>query len=253
MEKITWHTEKRAIGELVPYAHNPRYISEKQGLQLRKSLEKFGLVELPVIDTDGVIVAGHQRLAILKTLGETGLIEVRVPDRKLTPDEFQEYNLRSNSEANAGEWDFDILANSFDENILADIGLDFMLPPDAPDEGELPADVPTTIQAGDMFTLGAHRLLCGDASDPAAAERLMQGDRATCVFTDPPYGVDIGKKNKLLNSFSEAERCTQDLAGDGLDCVDLNNVLKKAFILWRGYLADNCAIFVFCTGTCLPG
>src|SRR3990167_4598904 len=172
MEKLGWHTEKRAIETLVPYAHNPRYMTKEQAAQLRKSLEKFGLVELPVVDTDGVIVAGHQRLAILKTLGETGFIEVRVPDRKLTPDEFQEYNLRSNSEANAGEWDFDILANSFDEKILNDIGLDFMLPVTEPDEGELPAEVPTTIQAGDMFTLGAHRLLCGDASDPMAADRL---------------------------------------------------------------------------------
>jgi len=114
-------TEQRKVDELVPYAQNPRQMTAKQVADLQASLERFGLVEIPVIDTDNTIVAGHQRLRIMKLLGKGGeVIDVRVPSRKLTDDELKEYNIRSN--ADHGEWDFDLLAN-FEKDTLGNWGM----------------------------------------------------------------------------------------------------------------------------------
>src|SRR3990167_8627992 len=113
MKKLDWHNEKRKLKELTPFEHNPRQLSEKQYSDLKKSLLKFDLAEVPAIDTDNKICAGHQRIKILFDLyGADHEIDVRVPSRKLTQKEFEEYNIRSNK--NTGSFDFDILANRYD-------------------------------------------------------------------------------------------------------------------------------------------
>lgn len=120
-EQLVWRTEQRKINDLIPFLHNPRQMTEKQVEMLTKSLKKFGLVEIPAIDTDNTIIAGHQRLKILQILGKgEEIIDVRVPNRKLTPEEFSEYNLRSNK--NVGGWDFDELLNFFDKDMLFEVG-----------------------------------------------------------------------------------------------------------------------------------
>jgi len=118
--KLKWNTEQRKIDDLIPFEKNPRKITDQQKEDLRKSLEKFDLVEIPAIDTDNKIVAGHQRLGILKLLGKGGeTIDVRMPNRKLTDEEFKEYNLRSNK--NVGGWDYNLLED-IGENLLLDVG-----------------------------------------------------------------------------------------------------------------------------------
>lgn len=120
---MNWKTEKRKIRDLVPYEHNPRQMTEKQVNDLKRSLTKFNLVEIPAINQDNTILAGHQRLNILSMLGRgSEEIDVRVPDRMLSESEVQEYNIRSNK--NTGEWDDEILANTFDINDLAEWGFD---------------------------------------------------------------------------------------------------------------------------------
>lgn len=118
---MEWHNERRKISELVPFPRNPRRLTEKQAADLKASLVKFNLAEIPVINADNTIIAGHQRLKILALLGRgKEEIDVRVPDRQLTPDEVAEYCVRSNK--NTGEWDFDVLANQFELNALLDWG-----------------------------------------------------------------------------------------------------------------------------------
>ena len=120
MNKLIWHTEQRKINDLIPFEGNPRKMTKEQAEQLQKSLEKFNLAEIPAINTDNKIIAGHQRINILQMLGRgEEIIDVRVPNRELTDDEFKEYNLRSNK--NIGSWDFDELAN-FDDDLLKDVG-----------------------------------------------------------------------------------------------------------------------------------
>ena len=122
MQKLLWHNEKRKLSELIPYDKNPRQLTKKQHSDLTKSLKKFGLAEIPAINTDNIICAGHQRIMILKeqTNGNDLEIDVRVPNRKLTAKEFQEYNIRSNK--NLGEFDFEILANDFEMDELIEWG-----------------------------------------------------------------------------------------------------------------------------------
>lgn len=120
MKAIKWSTQVRKVKDLIPYDKNPRKITDEQKEQLTKSLKKFNLVEIPAINTDGKIIAGHQRVTILIALGRgKEEIDVRVPNRKLTEAEFKEYNLRSNK--NTGEWDFDFL-KEFGKDMLGDVG-----------------------------------------------------------------------------------------------------------------------------------
>lgn len=122
-DNMKWHTEQRRISDLVPYEHNPRRLTDKQKTDLEKSLLKFDLAEIPAINTDNTILAGHMRLRILSGLGRSEeTIDVRVPDHKLSAKDVQEYNIRSNK--NTGDWDMDVLANAFDVDDLKAWGFD---------------------------------------------------------------------------------------------------------------------------------
>lgn len=111
--KLEWHNEKRKLKDLIPYESNPRQITQKEREDLIKSLDKFSLAEIPAINLNNKIAAGHQRYNILlEKFGGDYEIDVRVPNRELTEKEFQEYNIRSNK--NVATWDFDVLANNFE-------------------------------------------------------------------------------------------------------------------------------------------
>jgi len=121
MSDITFKTELRRIGDLVDYEANPRKLSAKAYRDLKRSLSHFSLAEIPVINTDNTILAGHQRIRILKEMyGDDIEIEVRVPSRVLTAKEEKEYLIRSNQ--NHGSWDTDILAGMFELEDLEDWG-----------------------------------------------------------------------------------------------------------------------------------
>ena len=247
-QKLTWKTERRKVADLVPYKHNPRKITPEQAKQLTASLEKFNLAEIPAVNTDNTIIAGHQRLAIMKATGRGAeQVDVRVPNRKLTEEELKEYNLRSNK--NTGEWDFDILTTQFQENMLKDVGFDLSTFPEIEvphmeGEDDVPELRKTDIKVGDSFALGEHVLICGSAIEPDIAEKVMSGEKAVCVFTDPPYGVSIGEKNKMLNTFQRAGRCLNNLKMDDMKPAELGDMLLKAFTLWHTKMADDCSVFV---------
>ena len=113
LDSLVWTTEKRNVKDLVPLSVNPRRLTDKQRKDLETSLTKFNLVEIPAINVDNTIIAGHQRLAILVALGRgEEPIDVRVPSRMLTESEVKEYCIRSNK--NTGEWDVDTLKENFD-------------------------------------------------------------------------------------------------------------------------------------------
>ncbi len=116
---IKWTTEIRSIKGLKKHPKNPRQLTKDQHSHLKTSLEKFGLADKPIINTDGTIIGGHQRLKVLKELGHKE-IEVLVPDRELTPEEVDEMNIRLNK--NTGEFDYEILANEWDVNDLINWG-----------------------------------------------------------------------------------------------------------------------------------
>lgn len=97
---------------------------------------------------------------------------------------------------------------------------------------------------GDIYQLGEHRLMCGDSTDAAAWTKLMDGDKADMVFTDPPYGVAIGDKNATLNSVQKAGRCTANIANDTMSEEELYDMLKAAFVNVRGNCHDDAVYYV---------
>ena len=251
--KLKWSTQKRRVNDLIPYEENPRQMTEKQKEDLQKSLEKFDLVEIPAIDTDDKICAGHQRMKMMQLLGRgEETIDVRVPNRKLTDEEFREYNLRSNK--NTAEWDYDLLAN-IGEELLLDVGFDkdeldniFNLdePEDIDEVPELPEKPISKI--GDIYQLENHRLMCGDATKREDVEKLMGGEKVDMVFTDPPYGMNLDTDYSQLNSklkFVQEKHLKQKtgnkydkVIGDEIDfnpqfLLDLFDYCKEIF-LWGG-------------------
>lgn len=116
---ITWELQPRKIKELTPYHKNPRYLKDKDFCQLQTSLDKFGLIDKPIINLDNTIIGGHQRIALLKRT-EVRIVICWVPSRLLDDKEVEELNIRLNK--NQGDWDFDILGNQWEADRLIEYG-----------------------------------------------------------------------------------------------------------------------------------
>ncbi|OFX81534.1 MAG: hypothetical protein A2X20_06200 [Bacteroidetes bacterium GWE2_40_15] len=201
MSKLEWHTERRRVADLIPNDKNPRIMSPKQIEDLKQSLKKFNLVEIPVIDTDNKVIAGHQRLMVLKLLErEEEKIEVRIPNRKLTKGEYDQYLLSSNRIH--GDWDWEKLAAEFDVNLLLTSGFDdtdlgylfddIEVEDDEFDiEKELEKIKKPKSKLGDFFQLGSHRLLCGDSTDPKIIKQVVGNTKISACLNDPNYNISL--------------------------------------------------------------
>jgi len=212
VEKLKWETKKVKVKDLIELDINPRKISDAKKQKLIESLEKFNLAEIPAVNTDMQIIGGNQRVSALMMVGRgEEEIDVRVPNRKLTKKEVKEYAIISNT--HAGEFDFEILELEFADVQIEEIGFDVIGFDDwkkkqdialASEAKEDDFDVPvggieTDIVLGDLFEIGEHRLLCGDSTDSDSVAKLMNGEKADMVFTDPPYNVDyVGKTKEKL-------------------------------------------------------
>ena len=189
-------TKQYPIEQLIFAEYNPRQLTKDQYQGLKDSITRFGLVD-PVIvnkhkDRKNIIVGGHQRVKVAKDLGFKDVPCVEV---SLTLDKERELNIRLNR--NTGEWDWDSLANYFDVSDLLEWGFtddDLQFKEPELDEGKIEDDeIPEVEEAitkiGDMWILGKHRVLCGDATKKEDVEQLMEGQKADMVFTDPPYAL----------------------------------------------------------------
>lgn len=117
---MKWVIEEKRIDDLIFHAKNPRTLSKEEAVQLKKSISKFGLIDLPVVTKDNRVIGGHQRLSILKEL-LVNHVKCWVPDEDiLSEQDIDELNIRLNK--NQGEWDWDVLANEWDVNDLIDWG-----------------------------------------------------------------------------------------------------------------------------------
>lgn len=213
---LEWHTETVKVKELVPCEYNPRKITPERLDKLKKSLEKYNLAEVPAVNSDKTIIAGHQRVKVLMDMGRgEDLIDVRFPNRPLTEQEFKEYNIVSN--VSVGYWDTDILEECFADIDLLDLGLDVnsievpddIMPDDLKQEEEDEFEIelnedPISI-LGDVYELHSkqkglvHRVVCGDSTEAEHYKKLLQGEQFDLVVTDPPYNVNYegGTKAKL--------------------------------------------------------
>ena len=183
------------ISDIKPNPKNPRIIKDEKFKKLVKSLKEFPemLEKRPLVcftDTDGkfVVLGGNMRLKASKELGLKELPIILADD--WTEEQKAEFLIKDN--VGFGEWDWDDLANNWDAEKLEDWGLDI---PDfavkeleaEEDNYEVPDQIQTDIVLGDLFEIGPHRLLCGDSTDSDQVAKLMNGEKADMVFTDPPF------------------------------------------------------------------
>ena len=221
------------ISSIQTNPNNPRKITAAQVEKLKKSISEFSaMMELRpiIIDEQRIVLGGNMRLLSLIQLGYTEIPESWVKQAAdLTDEEKQRFIIADN--VGFGEWDWEALANEWDAGDLADWGLDV---PDTfgtqaeaeEDEYEMPEEVHTDIVLGDLFEIGEHRLLCGDSTDSDAVARLMNGEKADMVFTDPPYGIDYsGGRTQVVQSKSYGK-----LLNDNLQGIELGELISNVFL-----------------------
>jgi DNA modification methylase len=191
------------IKTVKPNPSNPRHIKDHKFTQLVKSIRHFPeMLQLRpiVVDSDNIVLGGNMRL---KACIEAGLKEVPIiVASELTDEQQKEFIIKDN--VGFGEWDWEQLANEWEIEQLSDWGLDLPIEMEdteieaVEDNYQAPDTIETDIVIGDLFEIGEHRLLCGDSTDSDAVAKLMDGEKADMVFTDPPYNVAFnGRSGKF--------------------------------------------------------
>ena len=212
MTQTTTQMELVSIDKLIPYINNARTHSADQINKLRSSLRAFGFINPVIVDRELNVIAGHGRIAAAK---EEGIKEVPcvyvdylndaqkkayiLADNRMAMDAgWDEELLRVEIEALKGE-DFDVSLTGFDEAELADLFKDENDTGAEDDDYDLSAALEKAafVEKGDIWTVGRHRLMCGDATSAEDVEKLMDGRKANLILTDPPYGVSFQSSDGL--------------------------------------------------------
>jgi len=249
---------KIPISQLNPAAYNPRkdlQPGDPEYEKLKRSIQEFGYVE-PIVwnKRTGNIVGGHQRYKVLLDMGMSE-VDCVVVDL----DETKEKALNLALNKIQGDWDylklkdllqeldtgeFDLELTGFDMDEIEDLIAQLHVPEEiVEDEVPEPPEEPIT-KPGDLWILGRHRLLCGDATVAADVERLMDGKKADSLITDPPYGVDYSGKNEFLNKIDKGNRIQKPITND--DITDY----RQFFSAFMGLapLAEYNTVYIFMSG-----
>lgn len=267
---------KIALKDIRRAEYNPRYMPEVEMLALKNSLMDFGFVEPVVVnmhecdicgDRKNVLVGGHQRTTATEQLIQMGKVPKGVDERDTIhylPATFVDIHLEQEKALNLalnkikGRWDDDKLAvlirelkgseyipsTGFGENEISSI-LDRDIPMDVEEdgagEGEGLGNAPLSAK-GEVYELGPHRLICGDSTDPETYAKLMNGEKADMLWTDPPYNVAYKSTAKAL-----VEGGKQSISNDDLDWEAFERLSDAAFYNISQHLKAGAALYV-CTG-----
>lgn len=202
MAKID-RVQEVSIDLLRPYENNAKIHGENQVEQIAKSIKEFGFISPCLIDKDYNIIAGHGRVMAAKKLGMETVPCVFIEG--LTEAQSRAYILADNRLTELGDWDFDKVQLELRE--LADMNFDVELTgfeledyeePKEIIEDDFTEDVEPITKLGDIWQLGNHRLICGDSTDIAVIDRLMDGVKAKLLLTDPPYGISVVSIDKKV-------------------------------------------------------
>lgn len=244
MSKTTSEMQLISVAQLIPYQNNARTHSKEQINKLRSSIREFGFVNPVIIDREYNVIAGHGRIAAAREENITEVPCVFVDH--LTEAQKKAYILADNRMALDAGWDEDLLRvelealeemgydlglTGFDEKELAAL---FPAEEAKEDDFDVEAELqkPAFTKAGDVWTLGRHRLVCGDATDPTVYELLMDGVKANLVITDPPYNVNYeGSAGKIKN--------------DNMADKKFYEFLLAAFKNMESVMAADASIYVF--------
>ncbi len=203
----TLSVEIRDLNSIRPYEKNPR-LNDKAVDAVAASLKEFGFRQPVVVDSDGIIIAGHTRWKAAKKLGITKIPVHIATD--LSPEQVKAYRLADNKTGEIAEWDFEILPielaelqnSGFDMSILAFgekeltqlLNVELKQGQTDPDAVPEPPDDPIT-RKGDLWILGNHRLFCGDSSKPEDVDYLLDGNIINLVNSDPPYNICVESRS----------------------------------------------------------
>ncbi len=239
--------------ELQASEYNPRKWDDTAIKHLLESIKRFGLVD-PIIVNGAkhrfnIVIGGHFRLRIAKDLDfkTVPVVYVNIPDIKKE----QELNIRLNR--NTGEWDLELL-KAFDIGLLLDVGFDnsdlsniwdnnLSIEDDEFDIDKAIADVkePKT-RLGDIITLGEHRLICGDSTDPAVVARLIENHKISMLNYDPPYNINLNYNKGV----GEKGNYGSKKVNDNKSADDYWTFLKKVLQNGLAYALPDCHVFCFC-------
>ncbi len=254
------------VDSLKPNPRNARTHSRAQIAQIAESISQFGFTNPILIDENGVVLAGHGRLAAAKTLGIEKVPVIQLAH--LSDVEKRAFVLADNKIALNAGWDGEMLAAELGDlaDLLPDLDVSFdleitgfptgesdqlLLDHEAdgespPEEVDLSVSSISVSQQGDLWQLGKHRLLCGDAQDGSAVTRLLGDAKADMVFTDPPYNVPVqghvggrGARRHKEFAFASGEMSPKDFRGFLKTClgnlltISSANALHYVFMDWR--------------------
>lgn len=233
------------ISALKPYPKNARTHNPKQIRQIAKSIQEFGFTNPVLIDKDNCILAGHGRVEAAKLAGLTEVPAVVISH--LTPAQKKAYILADNRLAELSGWDKNILKVELEELQSLEDGyfdltltgfdtpeIDVLLaPPDAPvseNAGFLEKSIPSRVKSGELWQLGAHKLLCADSTQPVSFRRLLGEEKANLIVTDPPYNVKISGHVRSGEKYREFAMASGEMSQS-----EFSQFLKGVFTLLAEY------------------
>lgn len=227
------------ISELKPYENNPRF-NDKAVDAVAASIKEFGFKVPIVIDKDNVIIAGHTRLKAAQKLGMTEVPVIIADD--LTEEQVKAFRIADNKVAELAEWDFEKLEMELKELNIDMNQFGFEIEPETNEDN---FDVDTAVeesiknpvcQMGEVWQLGEHRLMVGDSTSKEDVSKLMNGEQADCVITDPPYNVAVKNSQGMT------------IQNDDMSNKDFGNFLTKAFACLNEGLKEGGAFYVWYAG-----
>lgn len=248
MAKTTTEMQLVPLSKLVPYVNNARTHSPEQVMKLRSSLREFGFINPVIIDRDFNVIAGHGRIAAAK---EEGIVEVPcVFVDYLTPAQKKAYILADNRMAMDAGWDeellrieieslqgedFDVSLTGFSEDEISDLFGGDGDKDVKDDDFDLTAGLEKAsfVERGDVWTVGRHRLMCGDATSGEDMARLMCDTKANLILTDPPYGVSFKSSSGLT------------IQNDSMKSEEFYTFLYNSFKNMAAHLEKGGAAYVF--------
>lgn len=240
---------KVAISKIKSNPDNPRIIKDEKFKQLVKSIKDFPqMLELRpiVVDSDMVVLGGNMRL---KACLEAGLkeVDILIADQ-LTEDQKKEFIIKDN--VGFGEWDWDMLANEWDNELLNEWGLEvpgfgIETLEAQEDDFEVPNEVETDIVLGDLFEIGEHRLLCGSSTEMDTWQKLMEDELCDLVVTDPPYNVALGMETKEQAKARNRRTDGLVIQNDKMSNDDFYKFLYDFFTSINSYSKKGASIYVW--------
>jgi site-specific DNA-methyltransferase (adenine-specific) len=254
-------TEKRELknvplADLIPYARNPRK-NDPAVQRVAASLKEYGLVKNSiVVDEDMVLITGHTTMKAMQALKWATAPEV-TQVFGLTEAQKKAYRIADNKLGELAAWDDELLALELDDLKVLDFDLDLTGFDDkelgkildagkeaSEDDYEPPVEIETSIQRGDIFRLGRHRLLCGDSTSAEDVGRLMDGGKADLLLTDPPYGVSYASKNEFLNALDEGNRVQTEIENDHKKPEEMSAFWVATFTTVREHMRPGASYYV---------